>query len=307
MKLRKLAIIALVAAAGGTAACNNSGGQGDTSDETARKGKTVATVNGSKISENMFEMFARGQNRGQAMQMSEQQRQQILDNLVKLQVLANKAREEGVHKNPDVAARMKLTEMQMLAGALLEQHMQDNPITDDDLRAEYDKRTDTETGGSELKARHILVEEEDKARELIGQLKDGADFAELAKEHSTGPSAPQGGDLGWFEPGQMVGPFSDAVNGMGKGEISNEPVKTRFGWHVIKLEDKRAVEPPSFEDQRGQLQQTLQNQRIEDFVNKLREQAKVETNLPQLEKGPSEVGGVEEKRDPAEKEAAPDS
>lgn len=296
MKFRHLASIAFVAAVGTTAACDNTGGpgdkaagQGESTDKAARKGEAVATVNGQKITEDMFQMFARSRNRGQAMQMNEQQRQQMLDNLVKLQVLANKAREEGVDENPDVAARMKLTEMQMLAGALLEQHMADNPITDEDLRAEYDKRAgDQAGGGKEYKASHILVEKEETARDLIGQLDDGADFAELAREHSTGPSSEQGGDLGWFEPGQMVGPFSDKVAEMEKGEVTSDPVETRFGWHVIKLRDEREVQPPSFEDQRGQLQQTLQNQRIEEFVDKLRDEAQVETNLSSPEQAPAE-------------------
>ena len=143
------------------------------------------------------------------------------------------------------------------------------------MRAEYEKRQG-ELGGKEYKARHILVESEETARDLIARLDGGADFTELAKQNSIEPGADQsGGDLGWFSPAQMVPPFAAAVTSMQPGERSKEPVQTQFGWHVISVEDSRDVPPPSFDQVAPQIERFLTNQRIQDYINELRGKAEI--------------------------------
>ena len=130
--------------------------------------------------------------------------------------------------------------------------------------------------GKEYKARHILVKTEDEAKAVVKQLDDGSDFAKLAKEKSTGPSGKTGGDLGWFRPQQMVPPFSDAVAAMKKNTYTKKPVKTQFGWHVIKLEDLRDVQPPKFEDIKDQVKTIVQTKRVQKYVKSLRDKAKID-------------------------------
>jgi peptidyl-prolyl cis-trans isomerase C len=122
----------------------------------------------------------------------------------------------------------------------------------------------------EFKARHILVESQGEANDLIAQLDDGADFAELAKEKSTGPSGPSGGDLGWFPPDRMVPSFSAAVQGLDNGAYTKEPVQTQFGWHVILREDSRESVPPPFESVRDALKQQVEGQKLQEYIESLR-------------------------------------
>ena len=122
----------------------------------------------------------------------------------------------------------------------------------------------------QFKARHILVETQSAAADLITQLDEGADFEELAKEHSTGPSGPSGGDLGWFAPNQMVKPFSDSVSGLENGAYTKEPVQTEFGWHVILREDSRNNEPPPLDSVRDVIKQNVEQGKFQDFLQSLR-------------------------------------
>ena len=149
------------------------------------------------------------------------------------------------------------------------------PVTDKELKEIYD----TQVAGAnpkEFKARHILVKDEAKAKELIKNLNDGANFEDVAKKESTGPSGKNGGDLGWFSPAQMVPAFSQATEKLKKGTHSQKPVKTRFGFHIIKLEDSRKRELPKFEDVKGQITPLVQHKRLQEYVLKLRSKAKIE-------------------------------
>jgi len=151
--------------------------------------------------------------------------------------------------------------------------MQTNPISDEELKKLYDEQVPK---GNEYKARHILVEDEEAAKKLIVELDGGADFSELAKEHSTGPSGKTGGELGWFSPQQMVAPFSEAAATLEKGSYTKQPVKTQFGWHIIILDDVRESTPPAFEEVKPQLQTFVQKQRIQDYIASLRQSATIE-------------------------------
>ncbi|WP_170326174.1 peptidylprolyl isomerase [Ruegeria arenilitoris] len=159
-------------------------------------------------------------------------------------------------------------------------------LTDEAIQAAYDAKYADFQGADEFNASHILVETEEKAKEIKAQLDDGADFAEMAKEHSTGPSGPNGGELGWFGSGQMVPAFEAAVIGLEKGQVS-EPVKTQFGWHVVTLNDKRKSEAPELDQVRAELSQTLQQEVIQARIDELTQQAEIER--PALEGAGPEV------------------
>lgn len=148
-------------------------------------------------------------------------------------------------------------------------------VTDEAVQAAYDAQFAEFEGEDEFDASHILVESEDEAKALKAQLDDGADFAEMAREHSTGPSGPNGGALGWFGKGQMVPEFENAVLGLEKGQIS-DPVQTQFGWHLVILNDKRKSEAPPLETVRDELAQTIQQEAIQAHIDELTQQAQIE-------------------------------
>lgn len=148
-------------------------------------------------------------------------------------------------------------------------------VTDEAVQAAYDAQFSEFEGEDEFDASHILVESEDEAKALKAQLDDGADFAEMAREHSTGPSGPNGGALGWFGKGQMVPEFENAVLGLEKGQIS-DPVQTQFGWHLVILNDKRKSEAPALEAVRDELAQTIQQEAIQARIDELTQQAQIE-------------------------------
>ncbi len=148
-------------------------------------------------------------------------------------------------------------------------------VTDEAVQAAYDAQFAEFEGEDEFDASHILVESEDEAKALKAQLDDGADFAEMAREHSTGPSGPNGGALGWFGKGQMVPEFENAVLGLEKGQIS-DPVQTQFGWHLVILNDKRKSEAPALEAVRDELAQTIQQEAIQARIDELTQQAQIE-------------------------------
>jgi len=150
-------------------------------------------------------------------------------------------------------------------------------VTDEAVQKAYDATYSDAEPTREYHAAHILVASEDEAKAIKAELDDGADFAELAKEKSTGPSGPNGGDLGWFSEGMMVKPFEDAVVALEPGAVS-DPVQTQFGWHVILLEDTRTAEPPTFEEAKPNLENVVKRQKIADELNTLRQNAKVDLN-----------------------------
>ena len=166
----------------------------------------------------------------------------------------------------------------VLANAYVRDYVKNNPVTDDMLKAEYDRIKATIDGGNQYKARHILVDKESEAKDIIARLKkDPSAFAKLATERSKDPgSKPEGGDLGWFDPSQMVPEFGDAVAKLEKGKFTEVPVKTQFGYHVILLEDMKPVEAPPLEDVKPQLTQQVQQQNLRKQLDSLKAGAKIE-------------------------------
>lgn len=201
--------------------------------------------------------------------------EQIIEELISLEVMRQEAVKRGLDAAPEIAAEMKIMESRVLANALLTEFTENLDLSDTVLKAEYEKQI-AMADAKEFKASHILLEDEAKAREIIAELDAGADFAESAKKYSTGPSGPNGGDLGWFDAGTMVPEFSAAVTAMETGAHSNTPVQTQFGYHIIKLDDTRSKEPQPFDSVKDQIRGMMLNNRVQEFIEGLRSAALLE-------------------------------
>lgn len=240
--------------------------------------KVIAEVNGHAITTWTLERYAR--QRGLPPETpAEQQQKMLLDELINRELIYRDAVSLGIDKTPNITTEVEYQRINLIASVMLDRSSDRFQVSEEDLKKEYEKR-ENELSGKELKARHILLEQEADALKMITELDKGGDFAKLAGKHSTGPSAVNGGDLGWFKPGQMVAAFSTAAAGLSKGGYTQKPVQTEFGWHVILLEDTRNVEPPPFDSIKEQIRVGLQNKLIEDYIASLREQAKIQRKEP---------------------------
>jgi len=244
--------------------------------DTATAANTVvATVNGVKILRSDVEA-ARSQLPEQYRKLPmDQLYQPILNQLIRTKVLSAQARADKLHETEGYKRRVALIAERMLEEELLKKTI-DEKVTDEALQARYDKTSGSFPTKEEIRARHILVKTEAEADAIIKELTGGADFAKLAAEKSIGPSKANGGDLNYFSKGQMVPPFEEAAFALAKGEFTRSAVKSPFGWHVIKLEDKRQSKPPSFEESRDRLSQELSQEFAEQLVRGLTEKAKIE-------------------------------
>ncbi|MGM0679874.1 MAG: peptidylprolyl isomerase, partial [Pseudomonadota bacterium] len=207
----------------------------------------VAVVNGEPISQETYERYLKYRSQQQNGESGEVDREALINELVNRQLLLQEAKKQDLDENPEIAFRIKQLKADALIQALIQKQAQSNPISEDELKKEYEQRI-AASDDKEYKASHILLKSEQEAKDVIRELDSGAVFADVAKAKSTGPTAKNGGDLGWFSANQMVPPFTRAVANMEKGSYSKTPVKTQFGWHVIKLEDERKVTPPGFDE-----------------------------------------------------------
>lgn len=199
----------------------------------------------------------------------------LLQQMVQRRIVALAAEKTPVAEDPEVQRRLAFARDEILAQAYMGQRIE-KAVTPATVKARYEKELATAPKKEEVRARHILVESMEEAEAIIGQIRGGADFEALAKEHSTGPSGAKGGDLGFFDKGAMVPEFAEAAFAMKVGEVS-KPVKTQFGWHVIKLEERRMGEPASLEERTPELQQTMTREAVEDILQSLEKTATVET------------------------------
>jgi peptidyl-prolyl cis-trans isomerase C len=204
----------------------------------------------------------------------EAKREHLISYVADIIMVAQAADKKNLADNPDFKRRLAFLRNKLLMGYELQQEAK-TALTDQALHQTYDEAVKSMAGQEEVRARHILVQGEDEAKAILEQLKKGADFATLAKEKSKDPGAADGGDLGYFTKDQMVPEFADVAFKMYPGQLSN-PVKTQFGWHVIKLEDKRTKQPPEFEKVKDQIEAYLARKAQTDFIAKLRQSAKVE-------------------------------
>ena len=231
-----------------------------------------ARVNDVVITKNEYEQYAKGKRAAQP--DANFTDQVIIDELIATELLRQEAVKQGIDKRAEIIEQIKRQESNILINTLMSDKFGDLNFTEEELKTEYNRLIGL-SDANEFKARHILLNTEEDANAVLDALKGGADFVELAKEKSQGPSAPNGGDLGWFKSETMVPPFAEAVSKMEKGTYSTSAVKTRFGWHVILLEDKREVELPSFEDVKQDVQRNLTRQTIEAYVKDLQNSATI--------------------------------
>lgn len=236
---------------------------------------SAAIVNGTPITVPVLDLYALNRIQKSEAELTAEEREFMLDELIRFRLLADAAESEQLMDNAEVAAELEIQRMQSLARNMAAHYLQENPVTEAELRLAYDENLDT-LSGPQYMARHILVETEEEAVAVIAELDSGADFAELAVERSTGPSGPNGGSLGWFTAETMVAPFADAVRAMDVGSHSDTPVQTQFGFHVILLEDKQDQAEPGLDAVRAELTNLVQQGKIETFVNSLRSAATVE-------------------------------
>lgn len=201
--------------------------------------------------------------------------ERVLEMLIERKMMTIFGRREKYDQDPEVKRRMALAEDQIIREVYLDRLIR-KYITEERIRAHYDELVRKNPPTKEVKARHILVDSESKAKEMIQQVKSGKDFAQLATKNSIGPSAQRGGDLGYFTAPEMVKPFSDVAFSLKKGQVSDKPVKTQFGWHVIKVEDVRTRKVPPYEKVKPQVEREVWEKLGEDFLRQYRVQTKVQ-------------------------------
>lgn len=236
---------------------------------------TIATVNGKKLSSKLFDTFVQAVTGGQVQEpLTDEQKSQLTDQLINMTLAAQAAEKEGLQKDAEVAARIDLLRTQILADAVTEKYIKAHPVSESELKAEYD--TQIAAMPQEYKARHILVDKQETAESIIRELQAGGDFSKLAKEESKDSSAQSGGDLGWFNPQSMVKPFADAVVALEKGKFTATPVQSEFGYHVIILDDVRSPEAPKFEDVKPQVEMFVQRKKLQEYLDGLRKTAQIQ-------------------------------
>ncbi|MBV8122487.1 MAG: peptidylprolyl isomerase [Burkholderiaceae bacterium] len=238
--------------------------------------QNITTVNGKPVPKANAELLISQVTKSGQQQRTPELEQQVRDEVVMREIFMQEAARKGIPQSADYKAQMELARQQIMIRELFSGYAKEHPVSDADAQAEYDKFKAANTG-MEYHARHILVEKEDEAKALIEQLKLGASFEDLAKKNSKDPgSAANGGDLDWSNPNGYVPEFSKALTALKKGEMTTEPVKTQFGYHIIKLEDTRTATFPAFDDVKAQIKQRLEQQKMASYRDELRGKAKTD-------------------------------
>lgn len=235
--------------------------------------QNLARVNGVAIPSARAEAMVQGlaaQGKGDSPQM----REAIKDQLITYEIMMQEAARLGLAKQPDVATQLEFARQSVLVRALLQDHMKKNPITDAEVKAEYEQRKAGR--GKEFHARHIVVKNEADAKAIIAKLKGGAKFEDLAKQSLDPSNKDKGGDLDWAAPDAYLPEFAKALASLSKGGLSETPVQTQYGWHVIRVDDIREAQFPSVDQLKPQIQELLQRARIDKLLTDLRSKAKIE-------------------------------
>ena len=201
--------------------------------------------------------------------------EELLERVIDIKLIAQEGKKINLEEEPSVKAAIDFVTEKVLMQAFLSKYVQKN-ISEESLKASYNNYIADEISREEIKASHILLDTQNEAVEVIKMLNNGDDFAEVAKNKSTGPSGPSGGDLGWFKRGQMVPPFENAAFSLGQNEISQKPIRTQFGWHVIKVFEKRIPQAPSYENMKNNLIQDLERKIVSKKIQDLRNNALIE-------------------------------
>ena len=244
----------------------------------------AATVNGKPIKQSLIDFIQKdtearakeSEARGRKIEVAT--KESIVNQLVSSEIVYQEAQRLGLDKTKDYLAKEELTRRELLVNTFIQDFIKKNPVSDADARAAYDKQK-AAMGTKEYSARHILVKTENEAKDIIAQLDKKADFAKLAKEKSIDSSKQNGGDLGWFSPAVMVKPFGDAVTTLKKGAYTATPVQSQFGWHVIKLDDTRETQAPTYNDKlKNEIKQQMQQISLQKALVDLKNKAKIDIN-----------------------------
>jgi peptidyl-prolyl cis-trans isomerase C len=238
--------------------------------------QNVATVNGkpipaSRVDQLVKQVVAQGKGTD-----SPQLREAIKKDLIGREVLIQEADKQGIATRPEVKNQIDNARQSIIINAMLSDYIKKNPVTDAQIKAEYDKAKAEQAGRQEYHARHILVATEAEATAIIAKLKGGAKFEDLAKQSKDPGSAANGGDLGWASPENFVPEFSKAMTSLKKGEVTQTPVKSQYGFHVIRLEESRAVAVPPLEEVKQQVAEAVQQRKVAAFRDDLMKKAKVQ-------------------------------
>jgi peptidyl-prolyl cis-trans isomerase C len=279
LRARRTLASAVAALAVLLAACNKGQPTAASAAADAPATPAVAVVNGSPIPRADYDAFLKNLLQGKpATDLTPEQKNQVLDELITMKLVSEQAVKDGLEKDADTAANLDVVRMRILADAESQKFLKGKEPTDAQLHAEYD----TAIAGmdkNEYHAEHILVPTKEKAEQLIKKIKGGAKFEDVAKAESTDNSKTSGGDLGWFTLTRMVKPFGDAVKTLKKGEMTQEPVQTQFGWHIIKLIDTRETAPPPFDQVKAQVTKAVIQKDLIAYVDELKKNAKIEKKL----------------------------
>jgi peptidyl-prolyl cis-trans isomerase C len=243
------------------------------------KEDNVAVVDGHAISRNTYNQYVKGVAGKPAEDLTAEQRTQLLDNLIRGEVVATNAEKTGLAAQDQTRAVMELSRLTVLQQASSESYLKDRKTSDEEVRAEYDIQV-TNMPRTQYQASHILVATKEEADKVLAALGKGTSFAELARRSSTdSASSKNGGNLDWFTPESMTPAFADAVKALKKGETTKTPVQTQFGWHVIRLTNTREATPPPFDSVRERLVQIVEAKKFKAYTDDLMAKAKIEKKL----------------------------
>jgi peptidyl-prolyl cis-trans isomerase C len=234
----------------------------------------VATVNGKVISKSEFDLYLANVARQAGREVPADQRAQMLDQFIGMHLAADEAEKTGVTKDAEVQAQVANARLNVVVEAALKKYLEQHPVGDEELKPEYDAQVAAMP--REYHTRHILVDDKAVAEQITRDIKGGADFAKVAAKRSKDPSGKDGGDLGWLQQEGMVKPFFDAVSAMQPGQLTEQPVQSEFGWHVIKLEETRAPAAPAFEEVKDRVKVLVQRKKLQAHLDELRKAAKIE-------------------------------
>ena len=238
--------------------------------------QNITTVNGKPVPQSRADVLLQQATRQGQQPRTPELEAQVRDEVVLREMFVQEAVKRGLSTSKEYRDQIELARQGILIRELFTDFQKKNPVTEADIQAEYDKFK-AQAGGSEYRARHILVEKEDEAKDIIAKLKGGAKFEDLAKKLSKDPgSGANGGDLDWANPNSYVPEFSAALTKLKKGETTQEPVKSQFGYHVIKLEDTRESQPPSLEEVKPQIQQRLNQIKLTEFRDQIKAKSKTD-------------------------------
>ena len=242
---------------------------------TSSLAQNVAIVNGKAVHKSRVEALAQQVSRS-GRPVTPEVESQIKDEVIAREVFMQEAQKKGLDATDDYRSQLELARQTILIRELFAEFQKNNPVTEADIKAEFDKFVSANSG-KEYRARHILVEKEDQAKAIIAGIKKGQKFEEIAKKQSKDPgSGANGGDLDWASPGNFVKEFSEAMMGLKKGQMTEVAVKTQFGYHIIRLDDVREAQLPKFDDVKPQIAQQLTQTKMNNYQQDLRSKAKVE-------------------------------